>query len=78
MPCVQQGSFVSGLGVLDGQLHLAGRIAVRLKRRYAWVSMDELRGYALYGLVVAAEQYQADRGVPFYQLRNAEGHLRRH
>ena len=73
MSSSQHGSFVSASGVLDGQLHLAGRIAARLKRRYAWIGMDDLRGYALYGLVVAAEHYQVERGVPFavYALQKA-------
>ena len=52
-------------GLVDEHLHLAERIASRLKRRYVWIAMDELYSYAMVGLLTAAQQFEHARGVPF-------------
>ena len=49
----------------ENHMPIAHRIAGRMKRRYAWVAMDDLYSYALLGLTRAAQTYDATRGVPF-------------
>jgi RNA polymerase sigma factor (sigma-70 family) len=44
---------------------LSQQIARSLKRRYPWVELDDLEGYAFLGLAMAAKDYRADMGVPF-------------
>ena len=52
---------------------LSGRIAGRLHRSYNWVCLDDLRSYAYLGLALAAEAYEADRGVPFERFAWRKG-----
>ena len=52
---------------------LAGRIAGKLRRSYGWVCLDDLRGYACLGLLLAARAFDADRGVPFDRFAMCKG-----
>jgi len=54
-------------------LNLVEELAHRLRRRYGWVELEELRSYAYLGLALAARAYEADRGLPFvnYAARKA-------
>lgn len=50
----------TSLGVI-----LSRQIARSLKRRYPWVDLDDLEGYAFLGVALAAKGYKAELGVPF-------------
>jgi RNA polymerase sigma factor (sigma-70 family) len=52
---------------------LARQITSRLKRRYSWVSMDDLYSYALLGLTMSASAYDPQRGVPFPNYASQKG-----
>lgn len=54
-------------GPQDANWPLSMLVARRLKRRYPWVELDDLLGYAALGLAGAAEQYQPGRGIDFRQ-----------
>jgi RNA polymerase sigma factor FliA len=51
--------------LVEQHLPMARMIAIRLKRRYGWIDLDELYSYSLYGLTAAARAWQPDRGVTF-------------
>jgi RNA polymerase sigma factor for flagellar operon FliA len=51
--------------LVDSCIPMARSIARRAARRGS-ISPDELEGAAFEGLVVAAERYNADRGIPFH------------
>ena len=53
------------LDPLTENLPLARGISVRMKKLYWWVELDELYGYALLGLTMAAGAFDPARGVPF-------------
>jgi RNA polymerase sigma factor (sigma-70 family) len=57
----------SGHHSRDSEWPLSTLVARRLKRRYPWLEMGDLLGYAALGLAGAAEQYQPDRGTDFRQ-----------
>ncbi len=67
----QQNSGVTAI-VLDN-MPIARQIASRLKRRYAWVAMDDLYSYALLGLTMSANAFDANRGVPFPNYASQKG-----
>lgn len=52
---------------------LSQQIARSLKRRYPWVDMDDLEGYAFLGVALAAKSYRADLGVPLANYTGRKG-----
>ncbi len=54
-------------------ISLAGGIAARLHRSYAWVPMDDLHSYAYLGITLAARTYDSSRGVPFDRFAVRKG-----
>jgi RNA polymerase sigma factor (sigma-70 family) len=52
---------------------LSQQIARSLKRRYPWVEMDDLEGYAFLGLALAAKGYRAELGIPFPSYAGRKG-----
>lgn len=59
--------------MLNDNMTIARQIASRLKRRYTWVNMDDLYSYALLGLTMAANAFDASRGVPFPNFASQKG-----
>ncbi|MCG3177967.1 MAG: hypothetical protein BIFFINMI_00290 [Phycisphaerae bacterium] len=57
----------------EADLHLAGQIATRLKRRYAWLGAEELKSYSLWGLTMAAVAYQPSHEIPFADYASSKG-----
>ncbi len=51
--------------IAEQNVSLAKNIARRLRRRYGWVSIDDLNSYAYLGLTLATKVYDSSRGVPF-------------
>lgn len=51
--------------LVEQHLDIAHSVALRLKRRFAWVSMEDLRSYSQWGLTRAAHLYSPERGKPF-------------
>jgi RNA polymerase sigma factor (sigma-70 family) len=52
---------------------LSQQIARSLKRRYPWVELDDLEGYAYLGLALAAKDYRAEMGIPFQCYAGRKG-----
>ncbi len=48
-------------------------MALRLRRRYPWVPMEDLKSYSYYGLARAARKYRADQGVEFKTYLASKG-----
>jgi RNA polymerase sigma factor (sigma-70 family) len=59
--------------IIKENLPLARQIASRLKRRYTWVSMDDLYSYSLLGLTMSADVFDPNRGVPFPNFASQKG-----
>lgn len=58
---------------LNDNMPIARQIASRLKRRYTWVSMEDLYSYSLLGLTMSANAFDPDRGVPFPNYASQKG-----
>ena len=59
--------------MLNDHMPIARQIASRLKRRYTWVTMEDLYSYSLLGLTMSANAYDPDRGVPFPNFASQKG-----
>jgi RNA polymerase sigma factor (sigma-70 family) len=59
--------------MLNDNMPIARQIASRLKRRYTWVSMEDLYSYSLLGLTMSANAFDPDRGVPFPNYASQKG-----
>lgn len=59
--------------MLNDHMPIARQIASRLKRRYTWVSMEDLYSYSLLGLTLSANAFDPDRGVPFPNFASQKG-----
>ncbi|MBN1555549.1 MAG: sigma-70 family RNA polymerase sigma factor [Phycisphaerae bacterium] len=59
--------------MLNDHMPIARQIASRLKRRYTWVSMDDLYSYSLLGLTMSANAFDSTRGVPFPNFASQKG-----
>lgn len=59
--------------MLNENMPIARQIASRLKRRYTWVSMEDLYSYSLLGLTQSANAYDPTRGVPFPNFASQKG-----
>ena len=65
-------SNISG-DLVDENLGIAEQIALRLKRRYSWVQMEDLYSYSLLSLTMAADIFDINRGVPFASFASQKG-----
>ncbi|MBN1942373.1 MAG: sigma-70 family RNA polymerase sigma factor [Phycisphaerae bacterium] len=59
--------------MLNDNMPIARQIASRLKRRYTWVSMEDLYSYSLLGLTMSANAFDPARGVPFPNFASQKG-----
>lgn len=51
--------------LIEQHLDIACSVAFRLKRRFPWVNMEDLRSYSRWGLTRAAGLYSPESGTPF-------------
>lgn len=51
--------------LIEQNLDVAHSVAFRLKRRFPWVDMEDLRSYSRWGLTRAAGMYSPELGTPF-------------
>jgi len=51
--------------LIEQNLDIARSVAFRLKRRFPWVNMEDLRSYSRWGLTRAAGLYSPESGTPF-------------
>ncbi|MCK4602387.1 MAG: sigma-70 family RNA polymerase sigma factor [Phycisphaerae bacterium] len=49
----------------EQHLDIARSVALRLKRHFTWIDMEDLHNYSLWGLTRAASAYLPERGIPF-------------
>lgn len=59
--------------MVSENMTIAQQIASRLKRRYTWVSMEDLYSYSLLGLTMSANAFDPSRGVPFPNFASQKG-----
>ncbi|MDP6633266.1 MAG: sigma-70 family RNA polymerase sigma factor [Phycisphaerae bacterium] len=54
--------------LIEQNLHIARSVAFRLKQRFPWVDMDDIRSYSQWGLTRAASLYSPAMGTPFVRF----------
>lgn len=51
--------------LIEQHLDIVRSVALRLKRRFTWVNMEDLESYSQWGLTRAASLYSPESGTPF-------------